>query len=236
MGAGSDGILEKDQESNFAISNCTFSDIPSTPTQRYAISVYAPSFAGIDSSTNVFNGQAMVQLIGGYIGASTTWKNIGTTVAVTANLSIEGPSTPVLTVAEGSTFKFAGGVRVQVAFNNPGSLTLTGTATSGITIGSLAGTPAPGDWVGIVLGLGGSAKIAYSTISYAGAGTEQFSGAITVTTNTSSLDIQNSTIDHSASWGIGIRCNSTATVTNTGNTFTANASGNVGPGPICINM
>jgi hypothetical protein len=228
VGPGSDAIWQKDRDSNFAISNCTFSDIPSTPTQQFAISVYAPSFAGIDAS-NTFNGQAMVALLGGVIGANTTWKNIGTTVAVTDDLSIEGPSTPVhLTVAAGSAFKFASGVQVSVGYNNLGSLVLSGTATSKITLGSLVGTPAPGDWVGIVLWSGGSAKIAYTTISYAGSDR----GAITVDSNTSSLDIQDSTIDHSASYGIGIRCNSTATVTNMGNTFTSNASGDVGPGPI----
>jgi len=226
VGSGADGIWEKDRESNFAISNCSFSDIPSTPTQQYAISVYAPSFAGIDAN-NTFNGQVMVQLLGGTIAANTTWKNIGTTVAVTADLSIEGASTPVLTVAAGSAFKFASGITVDVGYNNPGSLTLTGTATSRITLGSLAGTPAPGDWVGIMLWSGGSAKIAYTTISHAGSNR----GAITVDSNTSKLDIQNSTIDHSGSFGIGVRCNSTATINNAGNTFTSNTDEDVGPGP-----
>jgi hypothetical protein len=229
VGDGSDAILERDRDSNFAISNCTFSDIPSTPTQQYAISVYAPSFAGIDAN-NTFNGQAMVQLMGGTIATNTTWKNVGTTVAVTEDLSVQGTATPILTVSAGSAFKFASGLTIDVGYSDPGSLVLAGTATSRITLGSLAGAPAPGDWVGIILWSGGGAKIAYSTISYAGSDR----GAISVDSNTSTLDIQNSTIDHSASYGIGVRCNSTATVTNTGNTFTANASGDVGPGPIGI--
>lgn len=228
VGAGSDAIWQKDRDSNFAISNCTFSDIPNTPTQQYAISVYAPSFAGIDAN-NTFNGQAMVQLMGGTIGSNTTWKNVGTTVAVIDDLSVEGTATPTLTVAAGSAFKFASGIEFWAGYNNPGSLSLAGTATSKITLGSLAGTPAAGDWVGIVVYSGGTAKIAYTTISYAGSGR----GAVTVDSNTSSLDIQNSTIDHSETYGIGIRCNSTATVVNTNNTITDTPAA-VGPGPIGV--
>jgi hypothetical protein len=226
VGPGSDGILERDRDSNFVISNCTFNDIPSTPTQQYAISLYAPSFAGIDA-TNTFNGQAMVQLMGGTISANTAWKNVGTTVAVTEDLSIQGTATPVLTVAAGSAFKFASGIEVSVGYSDPGTLNLVGTATSKITLGSLAGTPNPGDWVGITLWSGGSASITYTTISYAGSDR----GAIRVGSNTSTLEISNSAIDHSGSYGIGVQCNSTATVTSTGNTFTSNASDDVGPGP-----
>ena len=52
-------------------------------------------------------------------------------------------------------------------------------------------------------------------------------------TVSSRVDIQDSTIASSASYGIRVPCNSTAVVTNTSNTFTACASGNVGPGPEC---
>jgi hypothetical protein len=226
VGPGSNAIWQKDKDSNFTISNCTFSDIPSTPTQQYAISVYPPSFAGIDS-TNIFNGAAMVELMGGVIGTDTSWKNIGTTVAVTDDLDVQGTATPKLTIAAGSAFKFASGVGIGVGYSSPGVLNLVGTATSRIALGSLAGTPNPGDWVGVYVWSGGTAKIANATISYAGSDR----GAITVDSNTSILDVQSSTIDHSGSYGIGVRCNSTAVITNTGNTFTDNASGDVGPGP-----
>ena len=93
---------------------------------------------------------------------------------------------------------------------------------------SLNSSPAPGDWVGIVLWGAGRATIQYANISYGGGSS---AGDITVVSNTSVLDLENSTLSNSASYGISIRCGSTATLTNTGNTFTANVSGNVGPGP-----
>jgi hypothetical protein len=231
VGAGANAIWQKDKDSNFVISNCTFNDIASTPTQQYAISVYAPSFAGIDS-TNTFNGNAMVELMGDSISTDTSWKNIGTIVAVTDNLSIGGAATPTLTIAAGSTFKFATDTGISIGYSNPGKLVLAGTATSKITLTSLAGTPGPGDWDGITVWYNSSAKIAYSTISYAGSTSASSSnGAVSVVSNNDSLDIQNSTLSYSGEYGIGVPCNSTATVTNVGNTFKSNTLGNIGPGP-----
>ncbi len=231
VGAGSNGILEKDADSNFTIGNCTFNDIPSSPTLQFAISVYAPSFAGIDS-TNTFNGNAMVELMGGSIATNTSWKNLGTEVAVSGSLSIGGAATPTLTIAAGSVFKFATDLGISIGYANAGSLTLAGTATSRITLTSLAGTPGPGDWNGITIWSSSSAKITYSTISYGGSTSASSSnGAVSLVSNNDSLDIRNSTLSYSAEYGIGIPCNSTATVVNMGNTFTSNALGDVGPGP-----
>jgi hypothetical protein len=230
VGAGSDAIWEKDKDSNFVISNCTFNDIPTTPTQQYAISVYAPSFVGIDS-TNVFAGGAMVALMGDTVSTTTTWKNIGTAVAVTAELSIGGTTSPTLTIAAGSTFKFANGVPVSVGYNDPGKLVVAGTATSRVTLTSLAATPGPGDWDGIVVWSASSATLSYTTVSYAGSDGSSGKGAVSVISDNDTLSISNSTISNSGTYGIGVPCGSTATITNTGNTFTANASGDVGPGP-----
>ena len=225
VGSGSDGIWQKDVDSNFAIGNCTFNDIPSTPTQQYAISVSVQSFAGIDA-TNVFGGNAMIQLMGGNLNTSATWKNLGTTVAVTDDLRVEGAATPTLTIPAGSTFKFAADTKLWIGYSDPGSLVVNGTATSKVTFTSLNATPGAGDWVGIVVWTG-SASLRYTTISYAGSD----KGAVTVVGNTTTLDVQNCTLSNSASYGIGIPCGSTATLTNTNNTFPANTTGDVGPGP-----
>jgi hypothetical protein len=225
VGAGADGIAEKDVDSNFVITNCTFSNIPSTPTQQYAISVQAPSFAGI-GTTNVYNGGAMIELAGGTISTNTQWQNLGATVAVTDNLRVEGPSTPALTIAAGSVFKFATDIEFWIGYSNSGSLIVNGTATAPVTLTSLNASPKAGDWVGIVVWTG-SATFNYATIAYAGSD----KGNLSVVGDTASLTVQNSTISNSASYGIGIPCDSKAAVTSTGNTFTSNADGNGGPGP-----
>jgi len=227
VGAGYNGIEEGSADSNFTISNCTFSNIPTTPTQQYAISVQAPSFAGIDS-TNTFNGGAMIELAGGDVSVSTDWKNPGTTIAVTSALGLGGTTTPILSIAAGSVFKFASDTYLWIGYSDAGNLHVNGTLAAPVVLTSLNSSPAPGDWVGIVLWGAGRATIQYANISYGGGSS---AGDITVVSNTSVLDLENSTLSNSASYGISIRCGSTATLTNTGNTFTANVSGNVGPGP-----
>ena len=84
-------------------------------------------------------------------------------VAVTDDLDIGGTATPALTIAAGSTFKFAADHGIALGYNNPGSLVLAGTATAKITLTSLAGTPGAGDWNGIMLWSNSNAKIQYST-------------------------------------------------------------------------
>ena len=168
----------------------------------------------------------MVQLMGGDINAGTTWKNLGTTVAVTDDIRVEGASTPTLTIPAGSVFKFAAGTGVRIGYSNPGSLIVNGTATSKVMFTSLNANPVAGDWVGIVVWTG-SASFRYTTIDYAGSD----KGAVSVVGDSTTLDVQSCTLSNSASYGIGIPCGSTATVTNTGNLFANNATGNVGPGP-----
>ncbi len=229
VGAGSDAIKQRSLDSNFSISNCTFNNIPTSPTLQYAVSAYAQSFPGIDS-TNAFNG-SMVQLMGGTVSYNMMWKNIGAVVAVTDDIKIEGSATPTVTVAAGSVFKFAMNTGITVGYGNPGRLILAGTAASRITLMSLAAPPSPGDWSGISLWNNSLANIAYSNISHAGSDMGSNKGAVSVIANSSNLNIQNSNISFSSTYGIGVPCNSTATIINTGNTFSGNAKGNIGPGP-----
>jgi len=229
VGPGYNAIEEDDADSNFTISNCTFSNIPTTPTQQYAISVQAPSFAGIDS-TNTFNGGAMIELAGGDVSVSTDWKNPGSTVtiAVTSGLGLGGTTAPILNIAAGSVFKFASDTYLWIGYSYAGNLHVNGTQAAPVVFTSLNASPAPGDWAGITLWSGGRATIQHANFSYGGGSS---AGDLTVVSDTAVLDIENSTLSNSANYGINIGCGSTAMLTNSGNTFTGNVSGNVGPGP-----
>jgi hypothetical protein len=219
VGPGYNGIDEGNSDSNFTISNCTFSNIPTAPTQQYAISVEAPSFAGIDS-TNTFNGGAMIELAGGDISVSTDWKNPGSTVtiAVTSGLSLGGTTTPILTIAAGSVFKFASDTYIWVGYSDAGNLKVNGTLAAPVVFTSLNTSPAPGDWEGITL-VGRGPR--HHHVRHHFLRRRLQAGDIAVESGTNVLDIENSTLSYSGGYGIGIACGSLATLTNTGNTFTA---------------
>jgi hypothetical protein len=227
VGPNSNAIKEKDADSNFAISNCTFKNIPAA---RYAISVDGESFAGIDS-TNAFNGAA-IELAGGDISATTTWKNPGTSVIVTYSLYVDGAPAPTLTIAAGTKLFFVQEMGVVVGSSKGGILKVAGTATDLVTMTSANTPPAAGDWNGIFLWDGGQASIDYATISYGGNITTGTTSGDICVEGEAKLTISNSTLSNSSGYGVWIRCGSLATVTDTTVTYDpSNVSGAKGPGP-----
>ena len=245
VGPDSNGILEYDTYSNFIITNSIFSDIAS---DRYAISVQAPSLAGI-GTTNTFIGGAMIEVSGGTISATTSWADPGTTIAVTDNLFVEGPDSPVLTLGPGMTFAFDTSLEFAVGFAFPGKLVVAGTSANRVVITSLAAKPGQGDWVGVTVWENGSAQVSYADISYAGSDSTAGGDLILRSGNsTSHLSADHSSFTYSQGYGIYLDCAdptvtpvATATI-DASNTYAHNDSDmtdvndqghNVGPGLNC---
>jgi hypothetical protein len=246
VGPDSDGILEYDANSNFIITNSIFNDI--APGQ-YAISVQAPSFAGI-GTTNTFNGGAMIEVAGGTISTTTSWADPGTSIAVTTDtLFVEGPDNPVLTLGPGLTLAFDTLGEFDVGFAMPGKLVVAGTPANHVVITSLAATPGQGDWIGVEVWENGSAQVSYADIFYAGSdGTNGGDLILRSANSTSVLAVDHSSLTYSQGYGIYLDCadpaiTQVATVTiDASNTYVHNDSDmtnandqshNVGPGLIC---
>jgi hypothetical protein len=224
VGPDSDGILEWDSDSNFVITNSTFSNIPDG---QYAISVQAPSFAGIGAS-NTFNGGATIEIAGGTISSTTSWVDPGTAIAVTDSVWIEGSNSPVLTLGAGMTLMFAATnppLQLSVGYGGPGSLVMAGTPAAGkrVVLTSLAATPNLGDWVGVEVWADGAAHISYADISYAGS--DSLGGGDLILENgnsTSQIVVDHSSFTYSLGYGIYLDC-ADSTVTTPQATVTLNA-------------
>jgi hypothetical protein len=247
VGPDSDGIVEWDPDSNFVITNSTFSGIPD---DKYAISVQAPSFAGIGAN-NTFNGGALIEIAGGTISSTTSWSDPGTGIAVTDTLLIDGPGNPVLTISAGMTLMFAAAnppLEFSVGYSSPAGLVIAGSSGAGkrVAVTSLAASPDLGDWVGIEVWRNGSAQISYADISYAGS--DGLGGGNLILENGNSaatIAVDHSSFTYSKGYGIYLDCadpavTPQATVTlNAGITYAfnesdptnaGNLSNNVGPG------
>ena len=245
VGPDSDGILQWDTDSNFIITNSTFSNIPDG---QYAISVPAPSFAGIGAN-NTFNGSAMIEIAGGVISSTTSWVDPGTAIAVTDSLWIEGSNSPVLTIGAGMTLMFAASnppLQLSVGYGAAGNLVIAGAPGKPVELTSLAAAPDQGDWVGVEVWADGAAHISYADISYAGS--DSLGGGDLILENgnsTSQIVVDHSSFTYSLGYGIYLDCadpavTSQATVTlNAGITYafnesdmtnSGNPSNNVGPG------
>ena len=257
VGPDSDGILEWDTDSNFAITNSTFSNIPD---DKYAISVQASSFAGIGAG-NTFNGGTMIEIVGGTISTTATWADPGTPVAVTGSVWVESSTgNPVLTIGAGMTLKFAptnSPVEFSVGYGGAATLIIAGNPGAGnrVTLTSLAATPDLGDWVGLEVWAAGKAQISYADISYGGS--DGLGGGDLILENGNSpteIVVDHSSFTYSRGYGIYVDCagptvTPQATLTlNAGNTYAHNESdmadtgtqdNNVGPGlngPDCTTL
>jgi hypothetical protein len=232
VGPKADGISAQVTDAHIKIDNCSF---PAGAIQagQYAISVFAPSFEDIGTN-NSFAG-ALIQLDGGTIGTDTDWTNPGTTVVVTRDIRVEGVSSPVLTVAAGTTFKMGGGTALWIAYGSVGAkLVVNGTATAHVTFTSLSSAPSKGDWNGIVTWGSGQAVLTYADISYAGG---YVAGGVAANSDKSVVTMTNSTVSNIKGYGVFIACTNASTyhqvVTLTGCTFSGNDNIDQGPGPIC---
>jgi hypothetical protein len=233
VGDASDGILENGAASNFVITNSTFSHIPTSPDLGYAISVQAPSFAGIGAS-NVFNGGAMIELAGGTVAATASWVDPGTAIAVTNDLKLDGSGSPKLTLGAGMTFMFDSNISFIIGYSIGGQLEIDGTAAQPVVLKSLAATPSPGDWDGLQIWSNGKVAISYANISDAGSSDADHPGDIVLNTNSTTvqLTVTNSSLTDSGGYGIFVPCGYLSTVpAATTNTFTGNVTGDIGPGP-----
>jgi hypothetical protein len=238
VGDGADGILLEEAAANFAITNCSFSGIP---TGSYAISVMAPSFAGIGAG-NTFAPSTMIELAGGPIDTTTSWANPGAPIAVTSDFGIDGPNMPTLTLAAGMTFKFADAVGLGVGESAGGVLVIAGTAAARVTLTSLTDLAIPGHWGGVKVWSSGQAQISYADFDYGGNGlADSYSfGNLSLESAavTSQATVANSTFKDSLGWGIYVACAASGlpgatTTVDSATTYANNALGSKGPGPIC---
>lgn len=111
------------------------------------------------------------------IATTGTWRNPGVRyhVANDRDLRVEGPTTPVLTIAPGTTVAFGSGSSLSIGWDAEGALVADGGAEAGrITFTGAASEPDPGAWEGIYIGsraLRSRTKLNWVSISFAGGDT-----------------------------------------------------------------
>lgn len=142
----------------------------------YPISTWARAVASIPSGGSLAgNTLDKVFVVGGGtiqdIHEDATFKNLGVPYLVGgARIGVEGTTTsPLLTIASGTTIQFAKNARLAVgSTSSKGALVV-----DGVTFTSGEATPAAGDWAGILVsGTDARNRITNATIEYAGGPTQ----------------------------------------------------------------
>jgi hypothetical protein len=173
----------------------------------------------------------MIDLDGGDIVTSTSWGDPGTPIAVTSDIRVQGVSTPVLTIAAGSVFKFGAGNVIWVGYSDAGKLVASGTAAAHVTLTSLASSPSKGDWNGIIVWGTSQATLTFTDVLYAG-GDDTAPGNVAANSDQAVVNLTNCLLSDSAVFGLYVACNNVS-VTATSCTFTNNTNSDIGPGPVC---
>jgi hypothetical protein len=206
----------------------TFSDNVVTSNLGYALRL-GPEVAERLEAGNVLtgNGSEGVELRG-RLSTSTTWPDIG--VPYVMQLVSVGDSTnsPVLTIEPGTEVRFQSQGQLvlgQLGRNLPGRIVADGSAGR-ITFTSAAGTPAPGDFYGVVVYDGPSDESEFRSCDFAYGGRGSYDAGMLYVHGCSPV-ITGCDFGYSATWGIAFR---TAQVPDTVmlkqvNTFHDNGSG-----------
>src|SRR3990167_6927925 len=177
--------------------------------------------SNVTGNTGSANGTDAIEVRGGIIitVSSHTWIPQDFYFNVTSTIHVYNGAT--LTIPPGCLVKFDGGVALYIGYYSAATLIADGTSGSPITFTSNAGTPAPGDWGGILFynSTDDAATIMdYCTVEYGGASSENSN----INCNTASPTIQHCTIQHSD--GYGIYCDNYSAPTLTNNTISNNGS------------
>jgi hypothetical protein len=107
--------------------DATLAEITGNTFERagmFAISVPPSAVAAIGANT--FK-DGFVQIRGGTVERSGTWKNPGSYYLVSAPIDIESSQArPTVTIAAGTELRMAGATRLRVGYHSPGALKITG--------------------------------------------------------------------------------------------------------------
>jgi parallel beta-helix repeat protein len=159
--------------------------------------------------------------VSGAISANTTWTLSASPYVVTANVSVGGASSPVLTIEPGVAVKFNSGTTLIVGYGgSPGGLQAVGISSRQITFTANTASPTAGFWKGIQLysGTTSTSRIAYAIVSYAGE-PGGYRGGIAV--ENCSPTIENTTVQTNSYAGITLRVGGSPVVRNS--TITGNS-------------
>lgn len=228
----------------------SFTNNTVTTCAKYPASIQA-NYAGTLGAANALTGNASgydaIELYANTVSETQTWLNHGVPYVLKGTVSVNGGSSPILTIAAGTTVKFGPDVEFRTGYGGlSGAITAIGTASQPITFTSTAAAPTPGSWseIGVYSAATNATQFSYCNFSYAG-GSSGY-GAFHVYGSTPKFDhcsisqsgdygvvvegegkfssFTNNTVTTCAKYPVGIQANYAGTL-GAGNTLTGNASG-----------
>jgi len=190
-----------------AFTNNSFSNHQTAPVYIY------PNAVTTMGTSNSFESGSMIVV---YASANLdksgnhTWLNQGVPYRMSGQMRVGSTNGTTLTINAGTVLAFESGSGIEVAYwdENTGKLICNGEIDNIVTFTSVSPSPQKGDWKGIYFNKNvADSKLNYCLIDYAGS--NEYNGAVSLDdSGNNTITISNSTISHSASYGITVDNNS----------------------------
>ncbi|MDC0719480.1 hypothetical protein [Nannocystis bainbridge] len=136
--------------------------------------IVAPATAVIGiAGGNRFDGEAVVQVLGGDIGAPTTWPNPGVPLRLNEEVRVggAGPERAVLNLSPGTELRFGPEGRLSIGSSADGGLVARGTSEAPITF-TAGDRRQAGGWGGLQIWARGEADLEHAAFEFGGGGDE----------------------------------------------------------------
>ncbi len=158
-----------------ASSSLSAADTPSFKNNLLTLNGGSPISLGANSvwqldSTSSYAGNGLRVYIDGRDALNTgVWRNLDEDYEILADVDIDGPLAPVITIEDGTTLLMRSGVDFRVGNGAPGQLIVAGTALGGVTMTSTQVIPGPNDWAGLAIYASDMGSVFNNlTVEYAG--------------------------------------------------------------------
>ena len=152
----------------------SFTNNTITTCVKYPVEIQA-AYGGTLGAGSTLTGNASgydgIELTATTVEETQTWLNHGVPYVIMGTMGVQGSSSPILTIAAGTTVKLGPGVEFRCGHGSQsGAISAIGTASQRITFTSSATDPAPGSWseIGIYNAATNATQFTYCDFSYAG--------------------------------------------------------------------
>ncbi len=181
-----------------------------------------PEAIGTLSSPNTFDSDDVVAVAGGIVSSDATWSALGAPYRLDGRVQVKGSAAPTLTIAAGVTLKMGEDTALEIGAEEQGALIADGSVAP-ITFTSSRESPAAGDWEAVgIYGATTEATFRSVIFEYGGASynapTWGCCAESLLFARSAAVTVEDSVFRNSA--GHGIELGETASLTQSGNSFT----------------
>ncbi|WAS98377.1 hypothetical protein [Nannocystis punicea] len=155
---------------------------------------------------NRYDGEAVIQVLGGDLGQATTWPNPGVPLRLNEEVRVDavGPERAVLNLSPGTELRFGPDGRLSIGGSAHGGLVARGTADAPITF-TAGDRRQAGGWGGLRIWARGEAELEHAAFEFGGGGEE---GSAALAVEDGALSLREATF-RSNKAGVVVRGNAT---------------------------